>query len=78
MLAIVSRHIERSKIADYNNLDNYIAKLVDSLNDLEKSSLSLIICLGLLLQDEIETKLLLGVDNRISRRIIRKLATYFN
>lgn len=64
------------KIADYNNLDNYIAKLVDSLNDLEKSSLSLIICLGLLLQDEIETKLLLGVDNRISRRIIRKLATY--
>ena len=63
------------KIADYNNLDNYIANLVDSLNDLDKSSLSLIICLGLLLQDGIETKLLLGVDNRISRRIIRKLET---
>lgn len=63
------------KIADYNNLDNYIANLVDSLNDLDKSSLSLIICLSLLLQDGIETQLLLGVDNRISRRIIRKLET---
>lgn len=72
----VEAYTKGIKIADYNNLENYIANLVDSLNNLEKSSLSIIICLSLLLQDGIETKLLLGVDNRISRRIIRKLETY--
>ena len=72
----VEAYAKGVKIADYNNLDNYIEKLVESLNDLEKSSLSLIICLSLLLQDGIDTALLSGVDNRISRRIIKKLATY--
>lgn len=63
------------KIVDYNNLENYIEELVDSLNSLEKSSLSLIICLSLLLQDGIENKLLSGVDNRITKKTIRKLVT---
>lgn len=71
----VEAYAKGVKIADYNNLDNYIEKLVNSLNDLEKSALSLVICLSLLLQDGIETKLLLGVDNRVSRHIIRKLET---
>lgn len=71
----VEAYIKGVKITDYNDLDNYIEKLINSLNDLEKSSLSLIICLSLLLQNGIETKLLLGVDNRITRRTIRKLET---
>lgn len=63
------------KVVDYYNLENYIEDLVNSLNNLEKSSLSLIICLGMLLQDAVEIKLLSGVDNRITKRTIKKLAT---
>lgn len=72
----VEAYTKGIKIIDYNNLENYIEELVNALSNLEKSSLSLIICLSLLLHDGIEIKLLSGVDNRITRHTIRKLATY--
>lgn len=63
------------KIIDYNNLENYIEILVNSLNNLEKTSLSLIICLSQLLQDGVETKIIYGINNRITRPVIRQLIT---
>ena len=64
------------KIIDYNNLENYIEELIESLKELEKASLSLILCLGQLLQDEIEINVILGIDNCIADPILKHLATY--
>lgn len=63
------------KVIDYNDLEKYIEDLVKSLSNLEKSSLSLIICLSLLIQDKIETEILYGIDNRITKPIIKRLVT---
>lgn len=71
----VEAYTKGINIIDYNNLGNYIKELVDSLNNLEKIALSLIICLSQLLQDEIETKTICGIDNRITRPVIGKLVT---
>jgi hypothetical protein len=63
------------KIIDYRNLEIYIEELIYSLNELEKKSLSLIICLSQLLQDGIEIKIIYGIDNRITRPVIKRLTT---
>lgn len=72
----VEAYTKGVKIIDYRNFENYIEELICSLNDLEKSSLSLIICLSQLLQDGIETKVICGIDNRITRPVIKRLMTY--
>lgn len=72
----VEAYTKGIKIIDYNNLESYIEELVDSLNNLEKTSLSLIICLSQLLQDGVETKVVYGIDNRIAPPIIKRLVTY--
>lgn len=41
----VEAYTKGLNIIDYNNLEHYIEKLLNSLSDLEKSALSLIICL---------------------------------
>ena len=41
----VEAYTKGIKIIDYRNLENYIEELIYSLNELEKKSLSLIICL---------------------------------
>lgn len=71
----VEAYTKGIKIIDYNNLENYIEELVNSLNNLEKTSLSLIICLSQLLQDGVETKNIYGIDNRITRPVIKRLIT---
>lgn len=71
----VEAYTKGIRILDYNNLDNYIEKLVDSLNYLEKTSLSLVICLSQLLQDGVEVKVICGIDNRITRPVIKRLIT---
>ena len=50
-------------------------ELINSLSNLEKNSLSLIICLSQLLQDGIETKIICGIDNRITPPVIKRLVT---
>lgn len=52
----VEAYTKGIKIVDYNNLENYIEELINSLNNLEKASLSLIICFSQLLQDGVEAK----------------------
>lgn len=71
----VEAYTKGIKIIDYRNLENYIEELIYSLNELEKKSLSLIICLSQLLQDGIETKVISGIDNRITRPVIKRLIT---
>lgn len=71
----VEAYIKGVKIIDYQNLENYIEELIYSLNELEKKSLSLITYLGQLLQDGIETKVIYGIDNRITRPVIKRLTT---
>lgn len=71
----VEAYTKGVKIIDYCNLDNYIEKLINSLSNLEKISLSMIICLSQLLQDGIETKIICGIDNRITRPVIKRLVT---
>ena len=72
----VEAYTKGIKITDYRNLENYIEKLIYSLNDLEKRSLSLIICLSQFLQDGIKEKAIYGIDNRITQPIIKRLSTY--
>ena len=71
----VEAYTKGIKIIDYNDLENYIEELVNSLNNLEKTSLSLIICHSQLLQDGVETKIIYGIDNRITRHVIKRLIT---
>lgn len=71
----VEAYTKGVKIIDYRNLEIYIEELIYSLNNLEKISLSLIICLGQLLQDGIEIKVICGIDNRITRHVIKRLTT---
>ena len=63
-------------IADYRNFEVYLEDLICSLNELEKASLSLIVCLSQLIQDSIEAKVIYAIDNQITRPIIKQLATY--
>lgn len=63
------------KVIDYNNLENYIEVLINSLNDLERISLSLIICLSQILQDGVEIKIIFGINNCITRPVIKRLIT---
>lgn len=72
----VEAYTKGIKIIDYNNLEHYIEELVNSLGDLEKKSLSMIICLSQLLQDGIETKTIVGIDNGITRPVIKRLITH--
>lgn len=72
----IEAYVKGINIIDYNNLENYIEELVNSLKTIEKSSLSLIICLSHLLQDGIEYKIIYGIDNRITSPIIKQLMTY--
>ena len=71
----VEAYTKGIKIIDYNNLENYIEELTNSLNNLEKTSLSLIICLSQLLQDGVEVRILCGIDNCITRPILKRLTT---
>ena len=71
----VEAYTKGVKIIDYRNLENYIEELINSLSNLEKTSLSLIICLSQLLQDGIETKIICGIDNRITPPVIKRLVT---
>lgn len=71
----VEAYAKGVKITDYQNFEIYIQKLIDSLNDLEKASLSLVICLSQLVQDGIESKVICGIDNRITRPVIKRLTT---
>ncbi|MEZ3426881.1 MAG: hypothetical protein K1W13_05705 [Lachnospiraceae bacterium] len=72
----VEAYTKGIKIIDYNNLENYIEELINSLNNLEKASLSLIICLCQLLQDGVETKIIYGINNCIAPPITKKLLTF--
>lgn len=72
----IEAYVKGINIIDYNNLENYIEELVNSLNLLEKFSLSLIVCLSNLLQEGIECKIIYGIDNRITLPVIKKLMTY--
>lgn len=72
----VEAYAKGIKIADYRNLENYFQALIGSLDELEKRSLSLIICLSQLLQDEIEINVIYGIDNQITRLVINRLATH--
>ena len=69
----VEAYTKGVKIIDYRNLENYIEELINSLSNLEKNSLSLIICLSQLLQDGIETKIICGIDNRITPPVIKNV-----
>lgn len=71
----VEAYTKGIKIMDYNSLENYIEQMVNSLNDLEKTSLSLIICLSQLLQDGVETKVICGIDNCITPPVFKRLIT---
>ena len=59
------------EIADYRNFEVYLEDLICSLNELEKASLSLIVCLSQLIQDSIEAKVIYAIDNQITRPIIK-------
>lgn len=72
---IVEAYTKGIKVMDYHNLENYIEELINSLYNLERFSLSLIICLSQILQDGIEFKILYGIDNRITQPIIKRLTT---
>lgn len=72
----VEAYTKGINILNYNNLENYIEELVNSLNYLEKTSLSLVICLSQLLQDGVDVKAIYGIDNRITRPVIKRLITY--
>lgn len=72
----VEAYTKGIKVIDYNNLENYIEELINSLNNLEKTSLSLVICLSQILQDGVEIKILAGIDNRITRHVIKQLITH--
>lgn len=61
------------KIIEYNHLENYISELVNSLSNLEKISLSMIICLCQLVQDGVETQVIYGIDHRITQPVIKRL-----
>ena len=77
MHVIVLKHIQKVLIfLDYGSLEFYLEELICSLNDLEKTSLSLIICLSQLLQEGMEAKLICGIDNRITRPVIKRLTTF--
>lgn len=72
----VEAYTKGLNIIDYNNLEHYIEKLLNSLSDLEKSALSLIICLCQILQDGVERKTIYGIDNAVTRPVIKRLITY--
>ncbi len=72
----VEAYTKGIKIIDYNNLENYIEELINSLNKLEKTSLSLIICFSQLLQDGVETGVICGIDNCITQPVLKRLITY--
>lgn len=72
----VEAYTKGIKIIDYSNLENYIEELINSLNNLEKSFLSLVICLCQLLQDGVEIKIIHNIDNRITSPIIKRLLTF--
>ncbi|WP_120409794.1 AAA family ATPase [Roseburia sp. 1XD42-69] len=72
----VEAYTKGIKIVDYNNLENYIEELINSLNNLEKASLSLIICFSQLLQDGVETGVVCSIDNCITRPILKRLVTH--
>lgn len=71
----IEAYTKGKKVVNYNDLQTYIEVLVKSLSDLEKSILSLIICLSLLSQNELETDTLCGIDNRITKTLIKRLVT---
>lgn len=71
----VEAYTKGIKIIEYNKFENYIEELVNSLKDLEKSSLSLVICLSQLVQDGVETKVICGIDNRITKPVIKRIET---
>lgn len=72
----VEAYTKGIKIIDYSNLEHYIEELISSLNNLEKTSLSLIIFLCQLLQDGVETKIIYAINNCIAPPIIKKLLTF--
>jgi len=72
----VEAYTKGIKIIDYSNLESYIEELINSLSNLEKNSLSLIICLCQLLQDGVEIKIIYGIENRITQPVIKKLVTF--
>lgn len=72
----VEAYTQGLKIVDYNSLEIYIGDLINSLNELDKASLALIICLSQILQDGIETAIICGIDNRITNPVIKRLITY--
>lgn len=72
----VEAYTKGIKIIDYSNLQNYIEELINSLNDLEKTSLSLIICFSQLIQDGVETKVICSIDNYVTKPILKRLMTY--
>lgn len=71
----VEAYTKGIKIIEYNNFEHYIEELINSLSNLEKISLSLVICLSQLVQDGIKTKVICGIDNRITKPAIKRLET---
>lgn len=71
----VEAYTKGIKIMEYNSFENYIEELVNSLNDLEKNSLSLVICLSQLMQDGVKIEVVRGIDNRITKPVIKRLET---
>ncbi len=72
----VEAYTKGVNILAYGSLEFYLEELICSLNDLEKTSLSLIICLSQLLQEGMEAKLICGIDNRITWPVIKRLTTF--
>lgn len=71
----VEAYSKNVNILEYGSLESYLEELICSLNNLEKAFLSLIICLGHLLRDGIEVKVICGIDNRITKPVIKRLTT---
>lgn len=72
----VEAFVKGVSILDYSKLEQYIEKLVSSLNSLEKETLTLIICITFLLQDGIDVENIKGIDLRITNPLIKKLHTF--
>lgn len=72
----VEAYTKGINILDYGSLEFYLEELICSLNNLEKISLSLIICLSQMLQEGIGVKVIYGIDSRITRPVIKRLTTF--
>ena len=72
----VEAFIKGVNILEYGDLEQYIEKLIISLETLEKETLTLIICITTLLQDGIKVQTIYGLDHRIAKPILKKLNTF--